>query len=75
MLLLIVSHCGLQTDAIRQIQQLIRDQKYNDVVIYVCNRQFTGCEAQLAGKCLFMPTFGRLILASKVCQTDLVLGL
>ena len=33
-----------------------------------------GSEAQLALKCLFSPTFSAAILASKLSQTDLVLG-
>ena len=32
-----------------------------------------GCEAQLARKCLFVPTFFGEILTSKVGQTDLFL--
>jgi len=35
-----------------------------------------GCEAQLAWKCLFTPTFfRRAILTRKVGQTDLIFGL
>jgi len=34
-----------------------------------------GCEVQLAYKCLFTPTFGRVILTCKVGQTELVFGM
>jgi len=39
------------------------------------NKHSTGCEAQLAWKCLFTPSlFRRTILTHKVTQTDLVFG-
>jgi len=38
------------------------------------NNHSMGCEAQLACKCLFKPTFWWAIFIRKVGQTDLVLA-
>ena len=38
------------------------------------NKHPMGCEAQLASKCLFMPTFWCTILTPKVAQADVIFG-
>ena len=46
------------------------------LVLSVCpNKHPMGCEAQLAWKCLFMPTFWQAISTRKVGQTDLVFSM
>ena len=58
---------------IRTIATSIMYNGWQSTIIYI-NEHPMGCEAQLAWRCLFTPTFWQTILTHKLGRTDLVLA-